>query len=110
MNYKNQHSNTLCQVCGQFPECQTHLLQCPQIVPKLKLVTKEVTDESMIYGNVEKQLAIVKIYVQVMEIRKKILEERIEMQSCQSRLADACGVPSLMCSNCSIVNCNCNGC
>ena len=49
----------------------------------LKLVSKEVMDESFIYGNVDRQLTIVKIYSQVMEIRKKILEERSEMQSCQ---------------------------
>ena len=109
MNYENQHSNTLCQICGLFPESQAHLLQCPQIAPKLKLVSKEVMDESFIYGNADRQLTIVKIYMQVMEIRGKILEERSEMQSCQSRLADACGA-SLMCSNCSNVNCNCNGC
>ena len=72
-----------------------HLLQCPQIAPKLKLVSNGVTDESWIYGNIEKQLTIVKIYMEVMAIRKKLLEEKIEMQSCQSRLADACGGPSL---------------
>jgi prenyltransferase beta subunit len=37
MNYENQHSNTLCQICGLFPESQAHLLQCPRITPMLKL-------------------------------------------------------------------------
>ena len=37
MNYENQHSNTLCQICGHFPESQAHLLQCPQIAWSMEM-------------------------------------------------------------------------
>ena len=73
MNFQNQQSSTLCQICKLFPESQSHLLQCPKFVPNLKLLSlKTNVDENLIYGSVENQLIIVKIY---MEIRKEMLEE-----------------------------------
>ena len=76
MNFQNQHSITLCQICKLFLESQSHLLQCPKIVPNLKLLSlKTNVDENLIYGSVENQLIIVKIYMEIMEIRKEMLEE-----------------------------------
>ena len=82
MNFKKQHKSLLCQVCGLFPECQSHLLQCPQIAPKLNLVCeKKLPDENQIYGSIDDQLRIVKIYTQIMDLRKEILNEKEDLQS-----------------------------
>ena len=76
MNFPNQHQDKLCKTCNLFPESQSHLLQCPEIVPKLKIVCSANTgvDESFLYGSIENQLKITKIYTQILEIRKSILE------------------------------------
>ena len=34
-NFGGQSNNPWCTSCGLFPETQSHLLQCPEIVPKL---------------------------------------------------------------------------
>ena len=104
MNYQNQHVNILCQICGLFPESQSHLLQCPQIVPKLKILSDEkFPDETYIYGNVDQQLKIIKIYMQVIDVRKEMLENcKPDDQVWPMHLG------SSECSNCSVVNCSCN--
>ena len=67
---------TLCQTCGLFQESQSHLLQCPQIVPQLKMIGLKgnEVDENFIYSNIDNQLKVVKIYTQIMQIRKKLLD------------------------------------
>ena len=76
MNFPSQHSNLMCKVCKLFPESQSHLLQCPQIVEKLQLLSlNKKIDENHIYGNVEKQEVIVKLYMQIMKIRSELLDE-----------------------------------
>ena len=83
------YSDNLCRICKLFPESQSHLLQCPDIIPKLKLLSnyKEI-DENYIYGDVSKQLKIVKIYTKVLEIREELLEDLEVLQS-GNRLANA---------------------
>ena len=76
MNFPNMYQDTLCQTCGLFQESQSHLLQCPQIVPQLKMVglKRNEVDENFIYSNIDNQLKVVKIYTQIMQIRKKLLD------------------------------------
>ena len=76
MNFPNQHQDKLCKTCKLFPESQSHLPQCPEIVPRLKIVCSANTavDESMLYSSTDNQLKIVKIYTEILEIRKSILE------------------------------------
>ena len=78
MNYGSRNEDILCEVCKLFPEIQSHVLQCPEITPKLNLVNLANLDldEKFIYSNIENQLKITKMYCQVLEIREKILEER----------------------------------
>jgi hypothetical protein len=63
LNVKQNFEN-LCQTCRLFPETQSHLLQCPEIAPKLKLLNLQENDaeEKFIYGNIDQQLIIVNIY------------------------------------------------
>ena len=88
-NFSQMYSDNLCRICKLFPESQSHLLQCPDIIPKLKLLSnyKEI-DENYIYGDVSKQLKIVKIYTKVLEIREELLEDLEVLQS-GNRLANA---------------------
>ena len=83
-NFENQHMNNLCQTCRLFPETQSHLLQCPEIAPKLKLLNLQDNppEEKFIYGNVDQQLNIVKIYSKIWEIRSKKLEEIGNQENC----------------------------
>ena len=81
MNFPKQYEyeSKLCAVCKLFPESQSHLLQCPEIAPKLKLVSlsDDIIEEKEIYNSdVRKQHSIVRIFSNVLEIRNKILEER----------------------------------
>ena len=80
MNFKNQHTNTYCEVCQLFPETQSHILHCPQITSKLNIVNlpNSVPEENYIYGRIDKQLEIVKIFSQILEVRKSILEDRLK--------------------------------
>ena len=54
-NFENQHSNNLCETCMLFPETQSHLLQCPEIAPKLKLINLQGSDveEKFIYVKID---------------------------------------------------------
>ena len=72
-------SDNLCSTCKLFPESQSHVLQCPVIVPRLKLIIDKPSqlEERYIYGNAEKQLQIIKIYSQIFEVRKELLDEII---------------------------------
>ena len=80
--FSQMYSDNLCRICKLFPESQFHLLQCPDIIPKLKLLSnyKEI-DENYIYGDVSKQLKIVKIYTKVLKIREELLEDLEVLQS-----------------------------
>ena len=76
MNFSQMYSDNLCRVCKLFPESQSHLLQCPDILPKLKLLSNtEKIEEKYIYGDIYKQLKVVKIYLKVLEIREELLED-----------------------------------
>ena len=77
-NFENQHTNNLCQTCILFPKTQSHLLQCPEIAPKLKLLSLQESDaeKQFIYGNIDQQLVIVKIYSIIWELRIQKLEEK----------------------------------
>ena len=81
MNFPQQFQDNLCKTCKLFPESQNHLLQCPKIVPRLKLLELQqqgFCDEKFIYSGINNQLKIVKIYIQILEIRTSILETEDE--------------------------------
>ena len=76
-NFPGLHSDDWCTSCGLFPESQSHLLECPSIVVHLGYLsgTTSIPDENDIYGSIEKQKGIVKIYSDILEIRER-LEKR----------------------------------
>ena len=55
---------------------QSHLLQCPEIVVKLKTINKKWSElnENMIYGNIEEKQLIISIYSEVLQVRENLKE------------------------------------
>ena len=80
MNFPKMYADTLCSTCKLFPESQSHILQCPAIVPKLNLLTVQPCklNEVSIYGSVDEQLKIAKIYSRIFEVRSQILNDSEE--------------------------------
>ena len=80
-NFRGMNKNPWCLSCGLFPETQSHLLQCPQLVVCLKysnLKTSRI-NENFIYGNMNQQQMIVKIYSEVLEIRENF-QQTLEIE------------------------------
>ena len=77
LNFRGQQSNILCISCGLFPESQSHLLQCPQIVTRLNYLNGKTSklNELDIYGDIESQKRIVNIYSDILEVREKLKNE-----------------------------------
>ena len=75
-NFPGQYGSTWCRSCGLFPETQSHLLQCPEIAPKLKTINNSYSEvyENQIYGNIEEQQIIVSIYSEVLLVRESLKE------------------------------------
>ena len=75
MNFPKISSDNLCSSCKLFPESQSHILQCPAIIPKLNLLAVQhcKLNEESIYGNIDEQLKIVKIYSMIFEERRKLM-------------------------------------
>ena len=73
-NFRGQNSDIMCISCGLFPETQSHLLQCPQLVSRLKYLCDKTSklNEMDIYGNTEKQKIIVNIYSDLLEVRENL--------------------------------------
>ena len=75
-NFSGQYGSPWCISCGLFPETQSHLLQCPEIVVKLKTINKKWSElnENMIYGNIEEKQLIISIYSEVLQVRENLKE------------------------------------
>ena len=73
-NFPGQTRNPWCTSCGLFPETQSHLLQCPEIVPKLGYLHGKTSklNENLIYGNINQQQMIVKIFSDILEVRENL--------------------------------------
>ena len=73
-NFKHQHTNLWCISCGLFTETQSHLLQCPALVTNLKFLNVKTSklNENFIYGNLEQQEMIIKIYSDIIEVRENL--------------------------------------
>ena len=67
-----------CTSCGLFPETQSHLLQCPAIVPQLAYLDGKTSklNENLVYGDINQQQMIVKIFSDVLEVRENIQKEQ----------------------------------
>ena len=79
---KFKDNDLLCNCCKLFYCSQGHILQCPEIVKLVKIHTHcEVKDPEMIYGTVDQQLKIVRVYEEYLSIRETLLKESSSTQS-----------------------------
>ena len=67
-------NNPWCTSCGLFPETQSHLLQCPELVKNLGYIHGKPStfNETFIYGSLTQQEIIVKIYSDILEVRENL--------------------------------------
>ena len=77
-NFPGQYRNSWCTSCGLFPETQSHLLQCPAIVPQLGYLHGKTSklNENLVYGNINQQQIIVKIFSDILEVRENVQKEQ----------------------------------
>ena len=76
-NFQNANPQSLlCDLCNLFTCTQEHVVSCPVLTPHCKIVNiKSVNvNHSHIYGNVDQQLAYIKIYSQFWDSRKLLIE------------------------------------
>ena len=69
-NFRGQNCDIICNSCGLFPETQSHLLQCPQLVTRVSYLCGQTSklNEMDIYGSTEKQKIMVNIYSDILEV------------------------------------------
>ena len=80
VNFKNKHQNNnlKCQFCNtENDDSQEHMLDCIELGKKLKgkSITKEKIEYKDLFENVLKQKQVTQIYIELLEIRKKLEEE-----------------------------------
>ena len=88
-NFPGMNRNLWCKNCGLFTETQSHLLQCPAIVVHLNYLVGKTSklDEKFIYGNSKQQKSIVKIYIDILEVRDFLLKEQNSSEESLERRA-----------------------
>ena len=76
-NFKGNNNNPWCISCGLFQETQSHLLQCPKLVPNLqyKQGTTSKPNENFVYGSLEQKKIIVNIYSDILEARENLQKQ-----------------------------------
>ena len=76
-NFKSSYQkNMWCRTCFLFSESQSHLLQCPAIVMKLKNeIDFNSIEYSMLFSTIENQVKIAKIYTVILKTRLDLIEE-----------------------------------
>ena len=74
LNFPGQHRDLLCRSCGLYPESQSHILQCPQLVTKVEYLKGNTSrlNENDIYKDIMKQQTIVNIYSDLLEVRENL--------------------------------------
>ena len=76
-NFKSSYQkNMWCRTCFLFNESQSHLLQCPAIVKKLKNeIDFKSIQYSMLFSTIDDQVKIAKIYTVILKARLDLIEE-----------------------------------
>ena len=74
-NFQNGNlENLFCDLCKLFTCTQEHVLSCPEITKKVRIVNTTQVEHSDIFGNVDQQLTYIKIYSQFWSERQSLLE------------------------------------
>ena len=74
-NFPGQFKDLVCRCCNLAQETQSHLLQCKELVSKLQYLKEDTTNinEMYIYGSLDQQEMIVRIYSDILEARDNLL-------------------------------------
>ena len=58
-------------------------MQCPKILKELQYLSLKVStvNENFIYGNIQEQQIIVKIYSDILEVREKLKQQEVKLPS-----------------------------
>ena len=74
INFKGMSSDLLCPLCRQENDSQEHALSCETIAHNLTTEEREV-NYSDLFGTLEDQLKVVKIFQKVLKIRNLFISE-----------------------------------
>ena len=75
-NKSSYTENSWCRTCFLFRETQSHLLQCPPIMDKLRfMVDFKSLKYDMIFGSLAKQAKIAKAYALILETREDMIQD-----------------------------------
>ena len=89
MNYKQSNGeNIWCSICYLYPETQKHIFECFVIRREAEKSNIQISDKccySFIGGNLEQQEEFIKIYIQLLSLRQRILESRDKSPQEESR-------------------------
>ena len=72
-NFKKIYRNVECPLNCDSDDTQKHLLKCPKIATE-----KQLVDINMMYGSVEHQKKIAVLFMKIMRIRKRLIDEQEE--------------------------------
>ena len=74
-NFKSKYGDNLqCSLCENHIEDQENLLTCPEIISEVKTSEIEYRD---IYGNLDKQIAAIKVWKNVLKVRNRKLRNKL---------------------------------
>ena len=91
-NFRNKYEegDVLCPLCKIHIDDQRNMLQCPEILKKLK--TNEVAKDAIKYEDIfesdKKQKEITSLFIKVIKIRKNIIEEDLSQAQDPSTCTD----------------------
>ena len=100
-NFPGQFKDLVCRCCNMAQETQSHLLQCKELISKLQYLEENSTNqnEMFIYGNLEQQERIVKIYSDILEVRDSLVT------AIPSNRGPSAPGKSQSCSTLPVINC-----
>ena len=77
-NFKSQHQDLTCNLCGDPNTVQTasHLLDCKTVLSHSPaLLNNDSVQYEHIYGTVDQQIEITRLYSEILQIKSKIEEQ-----------------------------------
>ena len=74
-NFKSKYGDNLkCSLCESHIEDQENMLTCPEIISEVKTSEIKYSD---IYGDLDKQVAAIKVWKVVLKVRNRKLRNKL---------------------------------
>ena len=71
-NFRGKYDNFECELCNEEDENQKHMLECKEIMKKIKVEVKIPEYDELFKGNVREQLEIAKAFLENMKIKEDL--------------------------------------